>query len=395
MANQIHIEDVILLIDTSRSMFRSDFRPTRLELLVKALHSLIKRKIEIDPNDRIGIVTYDVKAHKLHDFSQNPTSIIKSLGNIKIGGTTDIHEGLALSIQLLGNEIRKIGGKVGRILLFSDDRYSQMTDRMIKLANAAKGLGIFIDSMITGKPHQNMASSVLKKLSLITGGDHAYFNNENAFFNAAVALSSKKDLNDLSGYMEAQEREMNKAPLLSEIAVELRRPNITEIQDIIANPAKVKCNICYKSNCPLCHTPFYSCGRFCPSCGRAMHLHCASQWAKSSPDATEDVFRCPFCYFLLRIPPSFKAREDSCTIQPTEEDVELVKFVKVPAEQVPNIKGSCKHCNVIFLGEYNVYKCSNCGSHYHQPCVQEIFEKFTACKTCGKQIGNIQEILGS
>ena len=96
MANQIHIEDVILLLDTSRSMFRSDFRPSRVELLVKALYALIKRKIELDPNDRIGIVTYDVKAHKLHDFSQSPPSLLQSLKNIKIGGTSDIHEGSGL-----------------------------------------------------------------------------------------------------------------------------------------------------------------------------------------------------------------------------------------------------------------------------------------------------------
>ena len=189
----LNIEDCIILLDTSRSMLRSDFAPSRLKITIDALITLIEMKFSIGPNDRIGIVTFAEKGHKLQDLTSNKDVLINSLKKVKISGKSDISDGLALSIQILASEIRKIGGKVIRILLFSDDRLGKMTNRLIKLANAANGLGIFIDSLIAGTPPRALNYSVMKNLSTITSGDFAYFNNKDAYTKAVHALSSKKD----------------------------------------------------------------------------------------------------------------------------------------------------------------------------------------------------------
>nr|MDO8117927.1 VWA domain-containing protein [Candidatus Sigynarchaeota archaeon] len=139
-------EDVIILLDTSRSMSRRDFAPSRLVVTLRALGQLITKKFEIDANDRIGLVFFGTKAQKIQEPTSNAAVLLSALkSNVDAGGGSEIADGLALSIQALGSEIRKIGGKIVRILLFSDDKLGSMTNRLIKLANAAKGLGIFID----------------------------------------------------------------------------------------------------------------------------------------------------------------------------------------------------------------------------------------------------------
>nr|MDO8108776.1 VWA domain-containing protein [Candidatus Sigynarchaeota archaeon] len=384
------IEDCVILFDSSRSMFKGDFNPSRLAVTMRASLELIAKKFEIDANDRLGIVSFGTKARKISDFSSKKEVLFESLKKFEPGGESDIAEGLALSIQMLATEMRKIGSKVVRILLFSDDRLGSMTNQLIKLGNAAKGLGIFIDCLVAGAPNRAGNYSVMKNLASITGGDFAYFTNATAYYKAIVGLSSKKDLNDVSGYYEAQEK-VRAAPLLAEIAVDLRRPNIQEIQDMIANPQKVKCSICYKSESQ--GRPAYATMRFCPSCARPMHIACTAQWAKNSPDAREDVFRCPFCYFLIK-------NSGAAVLYKTGESGKkpgsagVTTFSMVPRKEIPDINGSCGHCRNIFLGEYDVYKCGSCGTYYHKPCVKEINEKFGACRICGKQIKNAREIIG-
>ncbi|MEX2718350.1 MAG: VWA domain-containing protein, partial [Candidatus Sigynarchaeota archaeon] len=52
------IEDVIVLIDSSRSMLRTDFQPSRFAVTIRATAELVKKKFEIDANDRICLVTF-------------------------------------------------------------------------------------------------------------------------------------------------------------------------------------------------------------------------------------------------------------------------------------------------------------------------------------------------
>ena len=123
-----------------------------------------------------------------------------------------------------------------------------------------------------------------------------------------------------------------------------------------------------------------------------MHLTCAGMWAKKSEFA-ENVFRCPFCFFLLQLPPSvMKLIEDVEVIEDQkikfieEDDLNQTKIIEIPEDQVENIDASCSYCRSIFMGDTKVFKCEKCGSYYHEPCLQKIYNENKSCRVCGSQI---------
>ncbi|KKM66407.1 hypothetical protein LCGC14_1481460, partial [marine sediment metagenome] len=131
---------------------------------------------------------------------------------------------------------------------------------------------------------------------------------------------------------------------------------------------------------------FYIEGRFCPSCDRAMHLSCAAMWAKRT-EYKENVFRCPFCFFLLEISPTVLKFIKNKEIKILEEDIRLeTKMVLIPNQEVEQIDTSCSYCHSIFLGDFNVYQCESCNSYYHKPCLKKMKEEIKACRFCGAKI---------
>ena len=152
-----------------------------------------------------------------------------------------------------------------------------------------------------------------------------------------------------------------------------------------------KCNICHSSKAPITGSDFYSEGRDCPSCDRAMHLSCAAMWAKKT-EYKENVFRCPFCFFLLELPRAAlkfirDKDEETMGIKIIEDDEVLeTKLTLIPPENVNQIDASCFYCHSIFLGDYQVYQCDKCGSYYHKPCLDKMDNEISACRNCGAKI---------
>ena len=118
----IKIEDTVLLIDSSRSMLRTDFPPNRLTIALQTAKNFIQSKANIDPKDRISIISFGSETRKLSSFSSDETSLISSLKKVKLSGKGKIHSGIAFSLQFIIQEMRKIGGKIQRILIISDNK---------------------------------------------------------------------------------------------------------------------------------------------------------------------------------------------------------------------------------------------------------------------------------
>jgi hypothetical protein len=152
-----------------------------------------------------------------------------------------------------------------------------------------------------------------------------------------------------------------------------------------------KCAICHSTKAPMTKVDFYSEGRYCPSCDRPMHISCATMWAKKT-EYKEHVFRCPFCYFLLELPPSAsKIIKEETESGPkirllTPDDSNLTRMVLVDEDYVTEIDASCSYCHSIFLGDYKVYQCEKCGSYYHEPCLKKMNDEIKACRNCGAKI---------
>ena len=386
------IEDTVVLIDCSRSMLRSDFKPNRLKIALNTAKNFIQSKFEKDPKDRIAIVAFGDSTKRLCSFTFDENKLIKSLNTIQISGKGILHEGIAFSLQLLVQEMRKIGGKTHRIFIISDNKV-KISEKINKIADISKGLGVYIDSCQLGKS-EDYSKSILKKIANVTGGQYGFFNNSKALLNAGCSYASKKAFKDSIDYFDPN-KEQNLAPLVNEIALPLRRPTFLDIRLLMSDNDKIgeKCQICHSVKSPITDADFYSEGRYCPSCERPMHLSCAAMWAKKTEDK-ENVFRCPFCFFLLELPKSsiklIEEKEDSSPKVKliTVQEKKPTKMVQIPEDDISQINASCSYCHSIFLGDYKVYQCEQCGSFYHEPCVVKMYNELKGCRNCGAQIIN-------
>lgn len=380
-------EDTVLLLDTSRSMMISDFKPRRLQAMLVMARNFIEQKMSIDYKDRIAVVTIGQRARKVADFQSDATALRAAVReHMEISGKGNAIEGLAFAVQMLAKEIQKIGGKVQRVFIITDNKVEEADDRLKKLAQVADGLGIFIDCALIGALETN--ESVFKDLASVTGGEFGYFKNDKALAVAGKAFASKKSIEEDDLFSLTQKQK--EAPkLLSEIAVTLRRPGIGELRLIISGKVREKCQICFSDKSPS-GSPFFTSGRYCPNCGRAMHLECAAQWAQKTDFLAENVFRCPFCYFLLKVPKKVTKLINGSggTGIPGASQAQDVQMVQVDPNAVDQIDESCSWCNSIFTGEVAVFQCSHCGAYYHEPCLQEMYKQVRACRSCGGRISS-------
>ncbi|MFX1259910.1 MAG: VWA domain-containing protein [Promethearchaeota archaeon] len=387
----IKLEDIILLLDTSRSMLRNDFKPNRLKVALQAAKNFIQSKFSIDPKDRISIITFGETAKKLSPFSYDEDKLINSLKKIEISGKGNLHEAIALSLQIIIQEMRKIGGKIQRIFIISDGKLKNNQNKLQKMVEIAKGLGISIDSCQIGKP-KDYIESTLKKVSQKTNGEYGYFNNPKAIINAGKSFASKKMTNESMDYFSPNKNQKT-PPLISEIALILRRPTIMEIHSMMIGGGnnQEKCAICHSIKAPLTNGDFYIEGRYCPNCDRPMHLSCAVMWAKKS-ESEKNLFRCPFCFFLLELPKSATKLvenkiEGSQKINIIEKkDNEITKMVKIPDDRINQIDASCSYCRTIFNENLKVFQCKKCGSFYHESCLEKMYNEMKACRFCGAEI---------
>ena len=387
----LKIEDTVILLDTSRSMLRKDFKPSRLAAGIQTAKNFIKSKLSIDMKDRISVISFGDNTHKLIDFAFEEEKLINSLKKIQISGRGILHEGIAFALQILVEEMRKLGGKIPRILIITDNKLVLNKDRLDKMVNIAKGLGVYIDACQLGGI-QGYEENTLKRITQKTRGEFGFFNNTKEIVNAGKVFASKKDVRETIDYFSPDKKE-EIAPLVSEIALPLRRPNLMEIRLMMGGKGRgeEKCNICHSAKAPITGSDFYSEGRFCPSCDRAMHLSCAAMWAKKT-EYKENVFRCPFCFFLLELPrAALKFARDKeeetmgVTIIEDDEGVET-KLTLIPPANVNQIDASCFYCHSIFLGDFQVFQCDKCGSYYHKPCLDKMIKEISSCRNCGAKI---------
>lgn len=386
----IKIEDVVVLLDSSRSMLRRDFKPNRLTVALKSVKNFTKRKLEIDPKDRVALLSFGGVTKKLCAFSNYEDKLINSLEKLQISGKGDLHDGIAFALQILVEEMRKIGGKIPRIFIISDAKFNQ-SQKLEEIVNIANGLGVIIDACQLGLSH-DYKRNILKQISKLTGGEYGFFKNSKAVINAGKSFASKKNIKKTSDYFSPNKKK-KMPPLISEVALPLRRPTIMEIRLMMTNQGsgQEKCQICHSVKSPITNSDFFSEGRYCPSCDRPMHLTCAALWAKKT-EYKQNIFRCPFCYFLLRVPSSVlkligEDLEKSQKIHIIEEPkAQTTKMRLIPEKEVPNINASCSYCHSIFLGDYKVFQCENCGSYYHEPCLEKMFKEIKSCRYCGSRI---------
>ncbi|MHA1804771.1 MAG: VWA domain-containing protein [Promethearchaeota archaeon] len=385
------VEDTVILLDVSRSMLKTDFPPNRLKNAIETIKNFIRTKFSIDLNDKIALITFGKHAKKLSPFTNEEEKLYRALQRIRISGKGNLIQGISFSLQLLIEEMRKLGGKVSRIFVVTDNKFTLNKNKFNDITEVAKGLGVLIDACQIGNTEAS-GKNELKILTRQTGGEYGYFNNSKALINAGIAFASKKNIKPTRDYITGNTKEKS-IPLINEIALPLKRPSVLELK-IMLNKHKTaaeKCQICHSSKSPITNADLFSEGRACPSCEHLMHLSCAAMWAKGT-EYDINIFRCPFCFYLLKIPKSAlkiaelkleKSKKDKRTPLKTHE---TTKMKLIPKAEVASINYSCSYCHNIFLGEYEVFQCEKCGSYYHEPCLRKMYEEIKSCRFCGAEI---------
>jgi hypothetical protein len=155
--------DVALLIDTSRST------QNKLAAIRKAAVSFFK---QLQPRDRVMIVTFDEKVRFVNDFTNNPTELDRAVKQLKSSYLTSLYDAIHLTVteKLMSARGRKA------IVVLTDG-----VDTASKLASFESTLGLIASSGIIAYAIQyetrNDGAPIMKPLFLpgFSGGGASSF----------------------------------------------------------------------------------------------------------------------------------------------------------------------------------------------------------------------------
>lgn len=129
-------ELLYVLMDYSYSMSAKDYKPSRLEGAIQAIIKLIETKARLYPEDDLGIIAFDDKAHVVSKHvavGEGLHSLCRSIrNNNKEGGGTDFTKALELAEccmfgRVVGAEPKGLIGGILRGFLLEevDEKYEQ------------------------------------------------------------------------------------------------------------------------------------------------------------------------------------------------------------------------------------------------------------------------------
>lgn len=387
-------ENLVICIDTSRSMFRKDFAPNRLACCISAAKTLIQERFKLDNLSSFSLIKYSGKAEKITEFiaSGFENNLFEALNSISCGGYSAMGDALALSIKTLIAELRKIGAKTPRIVLISDGNYMRTTADPIKMARLAQGLNIRIDTFGLGNSRKD---NLLKKISDISSGRYFYNNDLESLIRSAQEIAD----DNYRTYRSGKEILIENPAFLRKIAADLLRvQDLTKDQEQRVKQIRgmvdfKKCSICFSDQNPYTKGSFYITGRYCPNCTTPFHIHCLAAWADSQKDhqvKRSGTARCPHCFYLIKIPKEVTQIQKLRVLTKGIKEETVKKPEIMPAKYIQDVSvlgeealfNACPVCHLIFEKGQSAVQCGNlqCNALYHEDCFEKLKEHH--CKKC-------------
>lgn len=388
-------ENIVICIDTSRSMFRKDYPPNRLQISKDAVKKLISERFSEDSNTAFAIVNFSDKPTTSIGFTSIKSNLYEAIDTLDVSGRTAMGEALGLSIKLIISELRKLAAKIPRILVISDGNFTKTSIDPLKMARLAQGLNIKIDAFRLGEVS---TLNTLKRMSDLTEGKYYYNNDSQSLLQSAhdLAISNFKTYGD--GVLSITEN----PSFLRKIAA-----NLLRVQDLTKDQEQrlmqirgladyKKCSICFSDKNPYTKSTFFISGRYCPNCQTPYHIHCLAAWADSQKDnkmRRAGTVRCPHCFYLLKIPTEVSQARKLTTLMkprmhgtPTSQEPELysAELIKLDDLEGEALFISCPVCNMIFEEGQEIVRCGNCKTLYHRSCYESL--KDNLCKNCAVKL---------
>lgn len=313
-------EDIVIILENSEKFQLNDIDPSRYSIFQELINNFVKERTEIDFRDRYSIVVFGKSGSKeLEDFKTLSFTLLDDINtlfqktssfkkNIDLNNwSSRFIKSLQISIQKCISVFKKVRNKTLRIIYISNiipslpESIRSKIEAIIR--KTAHRLEIIMDMLIiSGKEPVKIFEyeNIFKQIADLTGGSYFLIKNKRQFQEAFESITKKKKVL-LQSYLGNEEYKESKK-FLEVIASDLDR--ITQL----LSDADLKCQICFKKKCDCDDLlDVYDHLRKCPSCGKVLHLCCAGRWAeqqnaKSDSIGFPNVFRCPFCYYLLKVP---------------------------------------------------------------------------------------------
>jgi Ca-activated chloride channel family protein len=148
---------IMLATDTSGSMTATDVKPDRMTAARNAAKQFVGK---IPKQVRLGLVTFDQAARLLVNPTTDRTQVNAALDSLQAQGGTAMGDALSVSVKALQSAFGPKGLKVkpgqkrapAEVVLLSDGKNTTGATDPIGVAQAAKKLGIRINTVALGTP---------------------------------------------------------------------------------------------------------------------------------------------------------------------------------------------------------------------------------------------------
>ena len=171
--------DTIQILDISISMDCSDYRPTRLAGGIQAATEYISSRAAQSTEDRIAVVTFDTNARIVLPLTPvgEQKNIVAVIRRLKLGGGTDIAEGLQAAIRIFREEPRS--DRLRQIILLTDGHGG---NPISKAAELKERYGAVINVVGIGGTRESVEESLLRKVATTDpdGSNHYRFISDSA-----------------------------------------------------------------------------------------------------------------------------------------------------------------------------------------------------------------------
>jgi len=164
-------EHTVFVVDVSGSM-AMDYRGgmTKLEAAKRANVSMVLNKGQIDPNDEIGLVSFETYACRILNLCpihSHKTQIIQAIQSLGLCGGTDINEGLKAARDTFDWSRSDV---VRRIVLLTDGHGGHP----LGTAEDLKSRGVVIDVIGVGENPSCVDEKLLRKVASLIEGEIRY-----------------------------------------------------------------------------------------------------------------------------------------------------------------------------------------------------------------------------
>ncbi|MHA1518824.1 MAG: VWA domain-containing protein [Promethearchaeota archaeon] len=388
------ITNWVILIDGTEIMSAKDFRPSRFQVALKGVQKFVQIKFKLFPNEFLSMYIFSDKTQIIAQLSRDSNDILKDVMSSKFirnhkpkGTGNELFFALQHAVEMIRAQIQQIGGQKSRIILITGQEKFPNSDEMSSLLKLIKGLDIFLDIFLFSSKKANLIENYRPIIDQLNGQFHELTSRDKFYSSIIQYAKEKGKLSEQPNisFKSSQDRSEH----LIEIAQNLRLPTKDELAKANDPLSMVRCQVCFSKKSPLNNKSLAVSGRYCPHCDIPIHLQCAGMWTDKT-DEGANLFRCPYCFTLLKVPMYILKGVRSHNILHKSKDPEsfLVKLVREKGLGNKLESHECAYCFRHFNSKKvtKIYRCSHCNAYYHVECLAKMYKKTKICQNCGRKI---------